>query len=586
MSNYTLNNIKRFQFHIHKEDYWDMYLNHDDLGSYSFCGMELNEDCLSSYIDARIPKCVDGNELLGSDDYNWKCATNTGLTLENIGFTGIDNGLINYRKDRITNKEFYDIFTNSTYSIDSGDTRLHLHMVSGNTYLYEYPVTVNDDYIKLNGGFYQGFFRTDDNYYILPASIESEWDLEFKIRLQDYKPESDKTLNDIHPDNKGIFFYIGTRAENKWIELYDKESQPLAINSIFDKGIQFGEDCLPISGNPFDISSASTSGASSAVTSGNAITVTYDDCLYSFDTHEGISNYRTNPSGTTIIELDDDIFDVDFNDDSVNEDGEACYIEGEEPSNNFVEDELDLETIDFQTKKGFNIKVANEEIIESDNKFLLFDRTREGLTTYDYQGDEVLYLQYKKNGYKGNLFLYMNRTPSGHTVYDVDSIEGFDSNVYDDFYKDIYGNALAFIINPDGSIGYRYMTRDCSGDTEGHYTVLHGESFPNMVQLDEWYKINVKIKASENTMKLYFYINDKLKYITSELPKLNLHELAEINEKQEGVPYNISIGGGTQGLAERILPDYMHNPTKVYPIEQHFAGSFIGDFQYFKFYSC
>ena len=37
------------------------------------------------------------------------------------------------------------------------------------------------------------------------------------------KPESTKTLNDKYPENKGIFFYIGTRAENKWIYLYDEE---------------------------------------------------------------------------------------------------------------------------------------------------------------------------------------------------------------------------------------------------------------------------------------------------------------------------------------------------------------------------
>ena len=37
--------------------------------------------------------------------------------------------------------------------------------------------------------------------------------------------ESDKTLNDKYPNNKGIFFYIGTRAENKWIYLYDKDDR-------------------------------------------------------------------------------------------------------------------------------------------------------------------------------------------------------------------------------------------------------------------------------------------------------------------------------------------------------------------------
>ena len=75
-------------------------------------------------------------------------------------------------------------------------------------------------------------------------------------------------------------------------------------------------------------------------------------------------------------------------------------------------------------------------------------------------------------------------------------------------------------------------------------------------------------------------------YITKEIPKINLRELNDLYEKQEGVPYNISIGGGTQGLAETIQYNYMLNPTRVYPIEKNFAGSFIGYIRSFKIYNC
>ena len=52
------------------------------------------------------------------------------------------------------------------------------------------------------------------------------------------------------------------------------------------------------------------------------------------------------------------------------------------------------------------------------------------------------------------------------------------------------------------------------------------------------------------------------------------------------MPFNISIGGGTQGLSETIMPDYMSEPTEVFDIERHFGGSFIGDFKSFKFHTC
>jgi hypothetical protein len=83
-----------------------------------------------------------------------------------------------------------------------------------------------------------------------------------------------------------------------------------------------------------------------------------------------------------------------------------------------------------------------------------------------------------------------------------------------------------------------------------------------------------------------FYVNGNLKYITKELPRISLKALNEIYDKQEGIPYNISIGGGTQGLAETIQRNYMLNPTRVYPLERYFAGTFIGYISSFKIYNC
>lgn len=85
---------------------------------------------------------------------------------------------------------------------------------------------VEDGYTSLNGGFYQGFFKTEcDKYQVLPSSFEDGdvMHFEFTLRKCDKEAESTKTMNDKYPNNKGIFFYLGTRAENKWIYLYDKD---------------------------------------------------------------------------------------------------------------------------------------------------------------------------------------------------------------------------------------------------------------------------------------------------------------------------------------------------------------------------
>ena len=69
--------------------------------------------------------------------------------------------------------------------------------------LYDYPISQNEDgSIKLNGGFYQGFFKSDGEYQILPSEIYGEWNFEFDLRKVNYEPESNKTLNDAVASNE------------------------------------------------------------------------------------------------------------------------------------------------------------------------------------------------------------------------------------------------------------------------------------------------------------------------------------------------------------------------------------------------
>ena len=87
-------------------------------------------------------------------------------------------------------------------------------------------------------------------------------------------------------------------------------------------------------------------------------------------------------------------------------------------------------------------------------------------------------------------------------------------------------------------------------------------------------------------MKIYIYVNGYLKFVSKELPEFNFRALDTVKEKQEGVPFNISVGGGTQGLCDSVWLDYWKAFEKILPIEKHFAGTFIGDIKVFRFYTC
>ena len=159
------------------------------------------------------------------------------------------------------------------------------------------------------------------------------------------------------------------------------------------------------------------------------------------------------------------------------------------------------------------------------------------------------------------------------------------------------GNAFALKRNDDGSISYRYMIRDC--DKEEKYSILEETSFPGLLNDNKWATVNIKFTIlngnglnecgkpyGQRKMKIYIYVNGYLKFVSKELPEFNFRELKEHYEKQEGVPFNISVGGGTQGLCDSVWLDYSKAFEKILPIEKNFAGTFIGDIRSFRFYTC
>jgi hypothetical protein len=216
---------------------------------------------------------------------------------------------------------------------------------------------------------------------------------------------------------------------------------------------------------------------------------------------------------------------------------------------------------------------------------MIFDRTKNGYTIKNWvEGTQLMYFG-RKSQFTGNLFILMNRTKTGYTVSNIDDLRGQSANNYNP-YNDLYNNALGFRITDKGEIGYRMLSIDCDKEGRDKTTVIEGYSFENIIPDCEWVTVMVRLCFTLDKMKLMFYVNGKLVYISQDMPSLDLKALNELYEKQEGIPYNISLGGGTQGLAETIQPNYMLNPTRVYPLEKNFAGSFIGYIGSFKIYNC
>lgn len=521
MGNIFNNNRAVFNLRTSKSDYWDTHLNPSGKGEIHD---GLQEECLAAYIDTTKDECITDYELISSSEYKWDMAVNNGVELNNIGLTGVDNGLIRFNKKTITDDAFLDLYTNSKLVLDADDYRLHVAKVNGNNNIYRYTTEcVCEDcmrVVKLDGGFYQGFFKHNDgcDYQVLPNELGDGICLEFTLKPEVYKSEYEKrkekysvkqynhdgwdydyskdifgdqeyfddgyvdesslpTLNDMYPENLGIFFYIGTRAENKWWRYY-----------------------------------------------------------------------------------------VD------------------------PEDNTELETADGVT---LNEKL---NLVETDNKFFTYNRTEKGLKAIMGHIDDVEVIQMHENLVTDNYFLIMNRAKGGYTARTIKELQQKSEADYD-ILGDLYKNALAFQIKTDGSIGYKYLVRDC--DEEMGYKIENEWSYPGIISIDEWVTVDVRLVPcvkygitdygyirSQDFMRILIYVDGKIVLYSKMLPMIDLRMLNDISEKQEGVAYNISIGGGTQGLCDVIYEDYENTPEYILFLEREFGGSFIGYFKSFKFYSC
>jgi hypothetical protein len=258
-----------------------------------------------------------------------------------------------------------------------------------------------------------------------------------------------------------------------------------------------------------------------------------------------------------------------------------------------------------QKKTTTEVEFNNANTIEivTDNKFLLFDRTyKPGHYTADnFDPNKTYVITEREKRDKENYYLMLDRT-GRYGRYTADTLPdnikyNNDINIYSDTYK----NSIGFRIKDDGSIGYRYLIKNCDITTNilQPFIIKEEYSIPGIININKWNHIIIRyITDSYNNVsdcvnktrkcKLQFYSNGVLKFISQELDEFDLHELNELKEKQEGVAYNISLGGGTQGLLESLLlglPDMSQKLALQYSIDgiTNWHNEIIKEDYYFRY---
>lgn len=611
MGNINNQTYKTLDFQLSNNGYWDMYLAADTLNGSGFNPI-LTGDCFVVWYDFANP------ETFGTGDtqdtiyslVSWTGATNSGYTLNTVGLTGLDNGLVKFEKNNLdpTNQNLISALTGSTLIIPSGDTRLTLNAISGFTGNFLYPINfvettgVTGNYMQLCGGFYQGFYKIDGtDYQVLPNRVNQAWVAEFWLKPTDYclgctyqqfqdgecfefmdgvgydfmsnitgSTLSAMTLNESYPNNKGFFFYIGARAENKyWNQFYGNNTGCTSACTISDTACTETVTSFCTIPKESDISLIGDYGFAIPLIPPQVEIELVTNTFLIYGRARDVSNERlTGDTGTILMSAITNTSDTD----------DCCRF------NIGSSDGLGTKTVHTYDGKGIAVAKTKQMPSSDVNPFLIYGRSagyNSGCTCGCCTTDD--------NGYGTQTTCSFNRyTPVTQLDYNLDIID----------------NALGFRIKPDGSIGYRLltMTGACitsSGETiyQSGVTIQEEYSISGVVQTDKWSYVVVKFvtnydEVCDNSLprqrigKLMFYVDSKLKFVVDDFPEFIAKRLDENRLKQVGVPFNLSLGGGSLGLLENQTFDGPDGDDLGLPIEENFAGTFIGQISQFKFNIC
>ena len=554
-----MGNLKNFNFnkvdaYLSNYKYYDFYLAQDE--QVSCCMYDdtiISGDCFVVHYDFNEGGIYTSGTTSADTIYSlvtWTGATNSGYTLNTFGLTGIDNGYITFDKTTgdTSNDVLLSAITGTTIVIPSGDTRLCMTRVTGMTENYVYPLdvisgnTTLGDYSRFCGGFYQGYYKLDGySYEVLPVRVPKAWTSEFWLNKSDTvcSGTTGTTLNDTYPNNKGFFFYMGTRAENKYWSVFE------GLNT----------------------------GCTSGCTSDSGCTGTVTTfCTIPKETQISISGdsgypIPLSPPPLEIRKIDNQFLIYGRADNNPKCGGCGADINA-----------FGKRTVCDFTGGSITVTSYTQQVTNSQNPFLIYGRASNNVSCGG-----------------------CGKPVSGFGNKTVCDFTGFTSDLLIlDKDADIIDNAIGFRIKDDGAIGYRALklTGYCSGETYvTGVTVEEQYSVSGVVTDDQWTHIGIRFVMPEydecqlkygkaRKGRLMFYVNSKLKFVAEEVDEFIARRLNEYKDKQLGVPFNYSLGGGSRGLLESMTFDGQDPDDLGLIIEQNFAGTFIGDISQFRYYIC
>jgi hypothetical protein len=537
------------------------------------------------------------------DNLDLSCLTaNTSC---DIGLTGIDNGLVTGMTGQtITFTNGINDFTK--FDRLSFDRRFKMFQVTGytssnvrftgfnRTILYEvisqYDLISGTNIHQLYGGFYQGFYKLFGyDYEIFPERMNKGWSVEMLLKPRfpennEYSPSSgETTLNVVYPQNKNIFFYMGTRAENKFYHHADGFMGGISAYTRVTSGLVGLETCAC---------------CNTGVTDSRCIYV-YPPRSINGD-HDPHHNYGCNTCGCN----------------------SSSYVCSSCGCPTFENDICGWECRNHSCESSVQSTCETDPLFDSMSNAISFKLCGDphnpsiGVKVLRFTGDCVTTGSCETSGitYQTGYTITEYCSPTG--IYDY--CENVNPAYLEEehwFQLDAVWERYTWLDTCDlwyrgglGDITERKLLESLANNSMSliapPYTQV-GYPAPGEVELID---LNEKWLIDKHYRKgrLKIYINGRRFFTIENFEEIIPRGLNTDKEKQVGVPFNISWGGGTQGLRENLTfssttgTTYIQDPESlptndlvgtVYSglttnilLEQNFGGTFEGGISQFRMY--
>jgi len=547
----------------------------EDDGNRLPINMDLNSLESSPQLPISFYEYSEGSTLVSKNYYNpnnldLSCySAFTGIC--DVGLTATDNGLF---KNMSGETLYYSMGIRNDYKFDRDyrDRRFKMVLVTGYTQqpnirfsgipkntiynIVSKSASTVGYYQELYGGFYQGFYKLNGyDYEVFPERVNKGWSVEMMLKPRTFEEYSLNTnteqyLNDVYSANSGTFFYFGTRAENKYYHNANGTPQSDSGYTRQTNGLNCLESCAC---------------SDTGVTNANCIHV------YPNSGFTTVHNIGCNCgcSSTELVPL--------------------------------PETDPKFDVLSSAISLRFSGCPENPSIVI---KYLKI--TGDCVTTGSCETTGVTF----QTGYTITEVI-------SQPIYDLCGLECGDNTeekwvmISAVFERNITIEDCD-LKNLGGLNDLRVVTTQSSIDGQSYKLIsppqTHSGSFPepkiHKVRFDrKWFD---DLDYRLGTLKLY--VNGYLFLIIENFEEIIPRELNTEKEKQVGVPFNVSFGGGTQGLHDHLIFSGCSNPygpytqdPELFPnnilsattlsglstnilLEQNFGGTFMGGISQFRMY--